>query len=406
MITLASHDACTGCTACKAICPRVAIAMQADEEGFLRPAIDTAKCVQCHACERVCPTLHPKVAAERQICYAARTRDAETLRTSASGGLFPELAKPILAEGGVVFGCVWEPETMLAVHAKTETLDGLRAMQGSKYLQSDLRDTFKEAKAELLKGRQVLFTGTPCQIAGLKAFLGKSYENLLAVEIICHSAPSPAIWKCFLSALKLPRPAVSASFREKSHGGSWSAGNFTLCDESGRALYRQRFGATPFAHLFFCHLISRPSCYQCTAKQGASGADLTIGDLWGIEHVLPAWNDDRGTSLVIVHTDRGAQCLPKAIDLYPLETEPAQRGNPYYLRPTPCHPKRAWAMPRLLATQHFARFARTITQGPLPKRLLLRARVCAGKIYHCILNTTRGGVVSIYSPTCLSYTSP
>lgn len=406
MITLASHDACTGCTACKAICPRSSIAMTADEEGFLRPTIDTARCVQCHACERVCPALHPEAAAERQTCYAARTRDAETLRTSASGGLFPELAKPILVAGGVVFGCVWDPETMLAVHAKTETLEGLRAMQGSKYLQSNLRDTFKEAKAELLKGRQVLFTGTPCQIAGLKAFLGKPYENLLAVEIICHSAPSPAIWQRFLSTFKLPRPAVAASFREKSHGGSWSAGNFTLCDEVGVVLCRQPLGRTLFAQLFFGHHISRPSCYQCTAKRGASGADLTIGDLWGIEKVLPAWDDGRGASLLIVHTDRGAQCLPPNTDLQPLETKPALRGNPYYLRPTPCPATRAEVLHQLLTTKHFTRIARYFTLGPLPVRILRHTRICAGKIYRYILNTTRGGVVSTYSPTCLSYTSP
>lgn len=373
MISLASEESCTGCSACKAICPRSAIAMVADEAGFLRPVVNHAQCVQCHACEGVCPVLHPQPAAERQTCYAARTRDAATLQTSASGGLFPELAKPILAAGGVVFGCVWKPETMLARHVKAESPEELRAMQGTKYLQSDLEETFREAKSALLEGRPVLFSGTPCQIAGLRAFLGKPYERLLTVEIICHSVPSPAIWKRYLTELHLPGMPTFVSFREKAHGGTWRAGNFVVRDKRGNVLFRQRYRKTLFARLFLS--VSQPGCFQCTAKGGASGADLTIGDLWGLEHFLPAWNDGRGASLVIVHTEQGARSLPETIDLLPVEAEQCLGINRHYRYPAPTPPNRREQLQQLLTTRHFTALGHRIAQTPLRERLRYRAHV-------------------------------
>ena len=182
MITLASPERCSGCTACKAICPKQAITMVADHEGFLRPQINTETCIQCHACERVCPVLHPGKPDCTPTCYAARTNDDALRLASSSGGLFTELARPILAEGGIVFGCVWEKPALVAIHAKAETEDELAAMRGSKYVQSDLRDTFREVKTALQEGRKVLFSGTPCQIAGLNAFLGHHYDDLLLLR--------------------------------------------------------------------------------------------------------------------------------------------------------------------------------------------------------------------------------
>lgn len=168
--------------------------MVADEEGFLRPQVDAAKCVGCHRCEQVCPVLHPSEPDVSPTAYAAYTKDENLRRQSSSGGIFTELAKPIIECGGVVFGCVWERPQLVAIHAKAETLEALAEIRGSKYVQSDLRETFREAKTALLAERQVLFSGTPCQIAGLNAFLGKYYENLLTVEIICHGTPSPVVF--------------------------------------------------------------------------------------------------------------------------------------------------------------------------------------------------------------------
>ena len=195
--------------------------MVADHEGFLRPQIDASKCVQCHACERACPVLHPSEPDTSPTCYAARTKDDALRLASSSGGIFTELARPILAKGGVVFGCVWEKPALVAIHAKAETEDELAAMRGSKYVQSDLRDTYREAKAELQKGREVLFSGTPCQIAGLNKYLGKSYDNLLTVEIICHGVPSPAVFEKYKQELvkRFGATLVSIAFRNKFY--SW-----------------------------------------------------------------------------------------------------------------------------------------------------------------------------------------
>ena len=253
-MTLASVAQCSGCTACKAACPKQAIAMVADHEGFLRPQIDASKCVQCHACERVCPVLHPSEPDTSPTCYAARTKDDVLRLASSSGGIFTELARPILAKGGVVFGCVWEKPALVAIHAKAENEDELAAMRGSKYVQSDLRDTYREAKAELQKGREVLFSGTPCQIAGLNKYLGKSYDNLLTVEIICHGVPSPAVFEKYKQELGNP---TTVNFKDKAE--SWHNPTFSWKSSNGETS-REKLYANAYALAFLRDFCLRPSC--------------------------------------------------------------------------------------------------------------------------------------------------
>lgn len=328
-------ESCTGCTACKAICPRNAITMVADREGFLRPSIDETKCVRCRACERVCPILHPGEADSVPVCHAARTKD-ETLRmASSSGGVFSELARPVLAQGGVVFGCVWEKPTLTAIHSKAETEEELAKMRGSKYVQSDLRNTFREAKAELLKGRQVLFSGTPCQIAGLNHFLKQGYENLLTIEVVCHGAPSPAMFEQYKREIsrKTKRLPVMIRFRDKFY--SWR--RYSLIMEfADQSEYQEESQQNCYIQAFLNNLCLRPSCYHCSAKEGKSSADITIADFWGIEKVCPALDDDRGTSAVLLHSEAGCQlwsACEKMFESVPCVLESVTAGNPSYLRP-------------------------------------------------------------------------
>ena len=393
---LATPEACTGCTACRAACPHDAIAMIADAEGFLRPAIDAARCVRCGACERACPVLAPGAPDPAPMCYAARTRDHALRLASSSGGIFTELARDILAKGGVVFGVVLDPPALTAIHAGAEDEAGLAAMRGSKYVQSDPRDTFRQARAALRAGRPVLYSGTPCQIAGLRRFLGRQEPDLLAVEIVCHSAPSPAVWAVAVRELtsRLGETPRTVRFRGKTDGGSWRSGRFawTLADgrEGGAP-----FNATPYAAAFFGFLCSRPSCARCVAKGGASGADFTIGDFWGAERLCPEWDDPSGVSVVAAHTERGRAALDAIaprLERRPLSPDAAFRDNPFYRVPAPAHRGRAWFMAHF-RDEPLARATRRALCGPWPERLarcvLSKARrlnaACAA------LFTTRGG---------------
>lgn len=342
--TLAPIEICSGCTACKAICPRDAIAMVADEEGFLRPQVDAIKCVGCHFCERACPALHPGESDPSPTCYAAYTKDENLRLKSSSGGIFTELARPIIESGGVVFGCAWKRPQLVAIHAKAETMDELAAMRGSKYVQSDLRETFREAKAALQAGRQVLFSGTPCQIAGLNAFLGKMYVNLLTVEVICHGAPSPKLFARYkgevIKRAGRQSAPIDVSFREK--GGGWRHRGITLLFADG-TLHREPEERNGYLKAFLGRMMLRPSCYVCMATNGRSGADITLGDFWGIENVCPSMDDNRGITLILVHTKRGSSCMTETIARVALVEVPWQQAvaaNPSYCAPRSMNPKR------------------------------------------------------------------
>lgn len=375
-MTLAKAEDCTGCGACRAACARGAIVMQADAEGFLRPVVDMARCVGCGACERACPVLRPGAPDGAPTCFAARVTDGALLRDSASGGVFSALAHPVLGAGGLVFGCRWEGPPLTAVHAAAEDDAGLAALRGSKYVQSDLRDTFREARAALQAGRRVLFSGTPCQIAGLLRFLGKPSPNLLTVEIICHSAPSPAVLARFREVLEAAHggvPVTDLRFRDKRDGGTWGAGHLAwrLADGRGGS---EPFARTFYAQAFFNHACSRPSCARCVAKEGRSGADVTIGDLWGVRRLCPAFDDDRGASVIAAHTPAGLSAVrAAALDLRPIDAEEAFLDNPYYRIPAPSSSRRAWFM-RRFARISFARAAAYAARGPW--LVWMAGRVC------------------------------
>ncbi len=325
MPMLAPVALCSGCSACKAICSKNAIAMVPDKDGFLYPQINEMRCVQCDVCEKVCPVLYPGEKDVSPKAYAAYTKDEALRLVSSSGGMFTELAKPILAAGGVVFGCILQKPELVAIHAKAEMPEELAAMRGSKYVQSDIRDTYREARTELLKGRQVLFTGTPCQIAGLNKYLGKNFDNLLTAEVICHSVPSPKLYEKFKATLGNPGMIV---FRSKTGQNNVFENSF-------------------YARAFFNRLCSRLSCHRCVFKEGRSGADMTIGDFWGVEKFRPELNGEKGVSLLVVHTAKAYDFVQGLMNIekYPLSFDEAFAFNPYYLTPLPENGKaRRWFM--------------------------------------------------------------
>ncbi len=340
MITIADKSLCCGCNACVQACPKQCISMREDSEGFLYPHVDASLCIECGKCEKVCPVLSQGTLSRPLKVYAAINPNENIRLQSSSGGIFTLLAEQTIGEGGVVFGVRFD-ESWQVIHDYTESIEGLAPFRGSKYVQSRIGDTYKQAEAFLKQGRKVLFTGTPCQIAGLKKYLHKEYENLLAVDFVCHGVPSPLIWRKYLAEVSQSHSTssiASVSFRDKSN--SWKRYHVKVGYNNGECL-SQPFYENLFMRGFLADIYLRPSCYACPAKSGKSDADITLGDYWGIENVRPAIDDDKGVGLVLVNTAKGEQCFDKEkVNLVETSYEEACAGNPSIIHSSRPHTNR------------------------------------------------------------------
>lgn len=323
MIKLLNKSYCCGCSACLQICPKHSISFNEDKEGFLYPNVDTSTCIDCGLCEKVCPVLNQDAERMPLQVYAAKHTDDEIRMKSSSGGIFTLLAEQIIDKGGVVFGVRFN-ENWEAVHDYTETKEGLAPFRGSKYVQSNIGNSYKQVETFLKTGREVMFTGTPCQVSGLKKYLRKDYENLLTVDFVCHGVPSPMVWRMYLeeeiarqgdvgknsvlTSSKVSPVVTGVNFRDKSTG--WKKFSFVLnfskasADGEQNTVLSSVFTDNAYMKAFLSNLSLRPSCYACSAKAGKSGSDVTIGDFWGIENVLVEFDDDKGVSLLFINNDK------------------------------------------------------------------------------------------------------
>lgn len=278
MQRLCEHKSCMGCAACANSCPKGCIHMEADGEGFLYPRIDEAVCISCNRCSTVCPVLSrsSKTPLDAPRAYAAHNLDKNIVGSSSSGGVFTALAQNVLEEGGVVYGAAFR-ENFSVAHCRVETADQLPVFRGSKYAQSDVALSYRQVCDDLNAGRKVLFSGTPCQVAGLRSFLGKDYSDLLCVDIICHSVPSPKVWQEYLRELqvKAGEKIASASFRDKREG--WEGYYLRVGFADGREDLR-RGNDNYYMKAFIQGLSTRPSCYNCSFKGQNRGSDITLGD--------------------------------------------------------------------------------------------------------------------------------
>lgn len=304
-IQLASFDTCTGCAACASVCPKGCISMREDREGFLQPHIDAEICIDCHKCEKTCPIVTPKeIPADFETqAYAAINKNEDVRMRSSSGGLFHALAKWTIEQGGVVFGARFN-EQWEVVHDYTETLEGIEPFMRSKYVQSYVGDTFKQAKQFLNQGRWVLYSGTPCQLGGLKSYLHKEYDNLIAVDFICHGVPSPKAWRKYWTDAVQGDTLLDFNFRDKKDG--WTG---LQCVTTTTTTTRERQDENPFIRGLLSNIFLRRSCYSCSTRIYHRISDITLGDFWGIENLHPDWNDNKGTSLILVHSTKGAEIL-------------------------------------------------------------------------------------------------
>ena len=249
---------------------------------------------------------------------------------SSSGGLFAMFAEKVIVEGGVVFGARFDVNWDV-VHDYTESLSGISAFQGAKYVQSEIGESFKQAKNFLQDGRKVLFSGTPCQIAGFKNYLHKEYENLLTIEVICHGVPSPAVWRSYLDYVNPRHENITRiNLRDKSRG--WKKYSY-LINSKNSTIVDDYASSTLYLKGFSLNLTLRPSCYKCPEKKLNSGADITLGDCWGIEHISEIVDDDKGMSVVIINTYKG-KCMFEKLSLssYRLSLDYVKKYNPSICR--------------------------------------------------------------------------
>ena len=308
---------CCGCSACVSICPKQCITMQVDEEGFLYPWTDKEKCINCGLCDKVCMINHPmdSQSDRKGTAYACINISEEDRLRSSSGGIFPLLAKCILAKGGKVYGAAFDEE-WLVQHVSIGDVNNLSMLQGSKYMQSDKKQTFVQVKRDLDSGKEVLFSGTPCEVRGLKSFLQKEYEKLTCVDVVCHGVPSPLVWRKYIAYIEKivgkPRDRESTpSHRLKSDG--WSRYSVSI-PFSHDTEYRKGHDKDLYMRTFLKDVILRPSCYECICKPSTDISDISLADFWGIEQVLPCLFDDKGTSLVIVNSQKGNELFKEIQD--------------------------------------------------------------------------------------------
>lgn len=237
---------------------------------------------------------------ESPVVYAVKHKDEKIRANSRSGGIFTALSDYVLEQNGIIYGCVLD-DNFQAVHIRTESAEGRNSMRGSKYIQSSMLDCYRQTKTDLIAGKKVLFSGTSCQIAGLKSFLGKEYENLFCVDIVCHGVPSPLVWQKYLEwqEKRNKSKVKSVNFRNKTKFG-WKAHIETLTFENDKNV-----DSDIFRRIFYGHYALRPSCYKCPYKDIMHPADITIADYWGIDDAVPNFNDDKGVSLVLVNNEKG-----------------------------------------------------------------------------------------------------
>ena len=338
---LASRSTCTGCTACASVCPVKAITMTPDKEGFLRPVVGDA-CILCRKCEKVCPILNGKAPALSPVpVYAARQKNVEILSKSTSGGVFTALAHMVLQEDGIVFGAAYGSD-MKVSHRPAQTMEELSPLRQTKYVQSDLGDTFRQMDKALKDGRKVLFTGTPCQVEGLKAYLGGDRDKLITCDLVCHGVPSPAVYSAWLAHQEAAQgeKAQSLLFRDKSAG--WDKARLTLSYPAGAV--SAPLSQTTYGRGFGSALFLRPSCYQCPNAGKARPGDFTLGDFWGISSDALPGGTAPGVSMVLLNSDKAKALWPtleKVLETAERSWEEAVTGNPRLLTPVHTNPKRA-----------------------------------------------------------------
>lgn len=302
MIEIKDKSKCCGCYSCTNVCPKGCITMEMDYEGFSYPVVNKELCVECGMCMSHCPILTPKIKKEiLKKSYACFSRNDEVRTQSSSGGVFTHLAKHIIEKGGIVVGAGFDDQFNVN-HIIIDNIEDLEKLRGSKYVQSRIGNIYSSIKKYLTDGVLVYFSGTPCQIDGLLAYLDKDYHNLICQDVVCHGVPSPKIWQKYLQTKKIDKN-TKINFRDKEYG--WE--RFTLSIHNNEFKDIQNKLNNAYLRAFLLDYSLRPSCYDCQSKSIDRNSDITLADFWGIKKIDKKMDDDKGTSLVLLNTDKGKE---------------------------------------------------------------------------------------------------
>lgn len=333
MLQVIELDKCCGCAACYSACAHKAISMRFDDEGFEYPIINQDACVDCGLCQNVCPVIQydkrqtlRAANNDAQIGYAARNKNYTQRLISSSGSIFPPIAEWILENNGIVVGAVYDSQFNV-VHQIIDSIDGIRDIQGSKYLQCKADNTtFKRIREELKTGRMVLYSGMACQVEGLKSFLRKEYENLYTIDLICMGIPSPVVWQKYLKAYFNGEFIQYINFKEKSVG--WNS--FCFYVKTDKRVFKERGMENLYLQSMFRSWNMRPSCFQCPFKKDKRISDFTLADCWGANKLVPSIDDNKGLSSVIVHSTKGQRlwnALSDKIESIEISIDDIAAGN-------------------------------------------------------------------------------
>lgn len=342
MIQISDKSQCTGCTACQQVCAHRAINMEYDSEGHSYPMVDTQICIDCGLCEKVCPIQHKEripqdVNLDNLKVYAAYNKDNGVRERSTSGGIFTSLSQYILNRGGIVYAARFNDKYHI-IHSSFNKIEDIDPYRGSKYAQSELNDTFKSIKSELTS-RVVLFVGTPCQVAGLKSFLRKEYDNLYTCDFICMGISSSKMWDEYLVDYWKGKNIERIFFKDKR--GGWHQWKMLIKHQEGE--YLSSGMEDPFFYSYLTHLSYRPSCLECPFRTCRRLSDFTIADCWGIDKVNPSFDDNKGCTTLILQSRKAELAFSQIKEdleskLYNIDY--VKKYNPYIVKQIQSHPDR------------------------------------------------------------------
>lgn len=318
MIQIKDKNNCCGCTACASVCPRKCIQMVEDNEGFKYPKVNEEQCITCGLCEKVCPIIRYKQGKQELKGVAVQHREKDVLYHSAAGGAFSAIAAYVIKKNGIVFGAAYN-ENMVVTHMAAENISDLEKFRSSKYVQSQMEDIFQRVKNELRKGRYVCFSGTPCQVTGLKYFLGQEYEKLITVDLVCKGVGSPAVLREYVKdiTLKYNSRVIGINFKRKTYG--YHSSTMSVDFENG-SKYSKSGITDPMMRSFRANICLRPSCATCKFKGEYRVSDLTIFDCWHYSELTGRVDDDCGHTAVLIHSKLGEQIIQNCSEFLTINT--------------------------------------------------------------------------------------